>query len=616
MDPDDRASSGKRRVLVVGVYLLDAPTWAPEITEALRSTAVHDVDITWAALGRGQVPRSLAGVTRVVESEPREKFVLVNQLLSTLELSAYDMLLVVDDDIEFEPGWLNRFLALQADAGLDLCQPARSPDSSIDHPLTKQLLGIDARLTRFVEIGPVVAVHRTAFEIVVPFDESWPMGWGLDLRWPVLLGAAGLQMGIIDGAPVVHRMRPPQAHYSPGATRERMVAALDPRLVLERDTAQRTLSTRIGGRWSPTAGPDHHDPSISVVVATRDRQDLLTKALAALAAQSLGDDTFEVVVIDDGSTDGTGQVVDSFAGLLPIRYARQEPSGLASARNHGLFLSRGDIVIFLDDDDVADTSLLVAHLEAHRRFPDPNVAILGYTDLAVDVAKSFLMRHITGATGHQLFSYGSMADQAVLEYTEFWGGRVSAKRMWLMQHEVFDPQFDFGCEDIELGYRLARHGLIVRFEARARSTMIRTLTLRGFLQRSTRQGRSIAKSFLIHDDPHLMKPLLLRNDELFCWTDPDPEFIESLITQTEALLDLADDALTSGVALAPSVEAEIGACVNYLHRVHIAGGYRSHMLGLVSEGSVRPGEDRSGLTTAPADLVAPRPMVRRGVRLR
>jgi glycosyltransferase involved in cell wall biosynthesis len=304
---------------------------------------------------------------------------------------------------------------------------------------------------------------------------------------------------------------------------------------------------------------------------------LLVKALGALVGQSLDNDAFEVVVIDDGSSDGTREVVDRFAGLLAVRYARQQSSGVASARNHGLFLSRGEIVIFLDDDDVADTSLLKAHLGAHRRFPDPNVAILGYTDLAVDAANSFLMRHITGVAGQQLFSYESMPDQGVLRFTEFWGGRVSVKRTWLIQHEVFDPQFDFGYEDVELGYRLTRHGLNVRFEPRARSTMIRTLTLRGLLQRARMQGRSIAKAFVTHHDDVLLEPLVLGCADHD--PDADPEFVEALTTHTEALLGLADDALVSGITLAPSVVEEIGGCINYLHGVHMAGGYRRHTLG-------------------------------------
>jgi len=574
------------RVLVVGVYLLDAPTRAAEITEALRST-VHDVDISWAALGHQQVPGVLANVTRIVVSERREKFTLINQLLSGHSLSDYDVLLVTDDDVDLDPGWLDTFLALQADADLALCQPARSPDSWIDHPFTKQLLGIDARLTRFVEIGPVFAIRREAFELLVPFDESWPMGWGLDLRWPVLIGEAGLQMGIIDRAPVTHRMRPPQSHYSPDDTRARMTAALKPGIVLERDIAQRTLATRVDGSWAATEDLGRGDPKISVVIATRDRQDLLRRALGALVAQTLDRDAFEIIVIDDGSEDTTRQVVESFAHLLVILYARQEPSGIASARNHGLSFSRGEVVIFLDDDDVADTSLLMTHVKAHRRFRDRNVGILGHTDLAADVENSFLMRHITGASGNQLFSYQSMTDQGILEFTELWGGRASLKRAWLMAHEIFDPQFDFGSEDIELGYRLSRHGLTVRYEARARSTMIRTMTLRGLLQRATQQGRSIAKSFALHREAAFTRPIFPAAEEHFCCVEPDSELVETVTRHTQAMLDLADDALQAGVALAPSVVEEIGSCINYLHTVHMSAGYRRYMLAMPTESDPR-----------------------------
>ena len=150
--------SERSRVLVVGVYLLGAPTWVHEITETLTSTRAHDVEVLWAALGEGSVPEALADITPVVASGSMDKFTLVNQVIAHHDLSNFDVLLVTDDDVSFEPGWLDAFLCLQADADLALCQPARSPDSWIDHPFTKQLIGIDARLTHYVEIGPVFSV--------------------------------------------------------------------------------------------------------------------------------------------------------------------------------------------------------------------------------------------------------------------------------------------------------------------------------------------------------------------------------------------------------------------------------------------------------------------------
>lgn len=83
-------------------------------------------------------------------------------------------------------------------------------------------------------------------------------------------------------------------------------------------------------------------PLISAILCTYNRAQLLQQALGALCAQTLGLDNFEVVVIDDGSTDDTRQVVDGFSPILNLRYAYQSNSGLASGKNHGLFLSRPD----------------------------------------------------------------------------------------------------------------------------------------------------------------------------------------------------------------------------------------------------------------------------------
>ena len=106
--------------------------------------------------------------------------------------------------------------------GFALAQPARTHASYIDHPFVEQLTGIDARWTRFVEIGPVFSMRRDAAELMVPFDENSPMGWGYDFVWPVLLETAGLRLGIVDATPVGHTMRRPLAHYDYEPTRARM----------------------------------------------------------------------------------------------------------------------------------------------------------------------------------------------------------------------------------------------------------------------------------------------------------------------------------------------------------------------------------------------------------
>ena len=73
------------------------------------------------------------------------------------------------------------------------------------------------------------------------------------------------------------------------------------------------------------------------MISTYNRASLLAGTLASLTRQTLSQDLFEVVIVDDGSTDETADVCRAFAPILPHRYVRQRNAGLASARNHGLY---------------------------------------------------------------------------------------------------------------------------------------------------------------------------------------------------------------------------------------------------------------------------------------
>ncbi|MTW21268.1 glycosyltransferase family 2 protein [Allochromatium palmeri] len=230
-------------------------------------------------------------------------------------------------------------------------------------------------------------------------------------------------------------------------------------------------------------------PLISAILCTYNRAPLLARALGALCAQTLGPEQFEVVLIDDGSSDDTAQVAATFAPLLDLRYVYQPNSGLAAAKNHGVCLARAPIVVFLDDDDVLDSRALEQHWLSHQRDPRVETAVLGHTDLAHGPARSPLMRYVTGV-GCQLFYYPSLKDGQELDFSFFWGGRSSCKRALLLEYGLFDPVFRFGAEDIELAFRLRKAGLRVRYNAQALSAMIRTLSVDDFARRCVLQGRS------------------------------------------------------------------------------------------------------------------------------
>lgn len=251
-------------------------------------------------------------------------------------------------------------------------------------------------------------------------------------------------------------------------------------------------------------GSSSSSPALSAVVCTYDRADLLRLTLESLCRQTLRRDAFEVVLVDDGSTDHTREVARSFESRLPLRYSHQRNAGLASARNHGLFCARGEIVLFLDDDDVADHGLLEAHRDAHRRFPEPSIAVLGYTGLDPAIADDPLMQFVT-EVGCFLFSYPRIAAGGFLDFSYFWGGRSSCKRAFLLDHGVFNPVFRFGCEDIELAFRLSRNGFKVVYEPRAVSTMVRNVSVDDVCRRLYRQGQSNFVFSRLHQDPQVQR---------------------------------------------------------------------------------------------------------------
>lgn len=112
-------------------------------------------------------------------------------------------------------------------------------------------------------------------------------------------------------------------------------------------------------------------PQVSVAVATRNRRDLLAELLDSLRAQSLTSESFEVVVVDDGSTDGTDELLASQLerGGMALTVIRLEGEGPAAARNTAWSVARAPLVAFTDDDCIAAPGWLDAGLAAARTHP-------------------------------------------------------------------------------------------------------------------------------------------------------------------------------------------------------------------------------------------------------
>jgi GT2 family glycosyltransferase len=281
-------------------------------------------------------------------------------------------------------------------------------------------------------------------------------------------------------------------------------------------------------------------PLISVLIPTHNRAELLVASLESLVRQSLPPHQYEVVVIDDGSTDATPEVCQEFSSSLDLGYFRLDKSGIAAAKNLGVFASSGSILLFFDDDDIADGDLLREHLEMHVANPDQATAVLGYTEWAPSLHVSEVMRHVTDV-GHFLFSYTSLEHGQVLDFTYFWGGRSSCKRALLANHGVFNQGFRFGSEDIELGYRLTRFGFKVIYNRQAIQYMNRATTYDEFCHRCERQGRSQVLFADLHRTP-VIREYCQVVDAHEKWRDTEPSLQTDVarVHELEALLHTSD----------------------------------------------------------------------------
>lgn len=253
-------------------------------------------------------------------------------------------------------------------------------------------------------------------------------------------------------------------------------------------------------------------PLISVIIPTYNRADLLKNSLFSLSNQSISKDLYEVVVVNDGSYDNTEEVCKHYSHLMNITYVYQENSGISAAKNLGIFLSKAPIILFFDDDDVADTELLKEHIAFHINHSDENFACLGYTTWHPDISVTHVMRYIT-EIGQFLFSYHNIKNGQELDFTYFWGGRTSCKRSFLVKHGVFNQDFRYIIEDIELGFRLSKFGLRVIYNKKARSYMLRPITYEQFCLRCERQGRALELFSRLHLAPVVQNYCMVKDAE-------------------------------------------------------------------------------------------------------
>src|SRR5579871_2723544 len=110
---------------------------------------------------------------------------------------------------------------------------------------------------------------------------------------------------------------------------------------------------------------------VTISICTRNRAASLRRTLDSLANMEIpGGADWELVVVDNGSSDDTGSVIRSFVGALPIRYEVEPTPGVSYARNRAVAVARGEFIVWTDDDVNVDRQWLSAYVTAFARWPE------------------------------------------------------------------------------------------------------------------------------------------------------------------------------------------------------------------------------------------------------
>jgi GT2 family glycosyltransferase/peptidoglycan/xylan/chitin deacetylase (PgdA/CDA1 family) len=226
----------------------------------------------------------------------------------------------------------------------------------------------------------------------------------------------------------------------------------------------------------------------TIVMPTFQRRDVVTGSVRALDGQR-NSPPFDVVVVVDGSSDGTAAALRALEPPFGLTVVEQANLGRAAACNRGAAAADGDWLLFLDDDMEADPDLLAVHERSHRQGAD---VVVGHVPLHSDSRPGFLTKAVADWAEGRAKKLGEQKGEIGLE--DLLTGQMSIRRDVFLRIGGFDESFTragaYGGEDLDLGRRLLDTGCRIVFEPEAISHQRYVVTPRANLRQWRDWGRA------------------------------------------------------------------------------------------------------------------------------
>lgn len=315
-------------------------------------------------------------------------------------------------------------------------------------------------------------------------------------------------------------------------------------------------------------------PRVSVVVATHDRPASVERLVRQLGAQDLAGHEFEIVVVDDGSAEPVAPRLQRLDLPCALTVLTQQNAGAACARQRGIAVAAGELVVVVDDDMQVMPDFVASHLSAHPA--GSRRAVLGWVRL--DDARAMPLFERQHAQALERLAADVRSGRWTLEGANLYTGNVSFRRDDYLAVGGFDPSLGRS-EDAELGVRLEKAGVLLYFSEAARAVHSSDhASLPGWRRRAFEYGRwdlQIARKhpevataspwrFLFRVNP-ISRPLLMASVVAPFMTRPLADLAMAVALAVDRLgwerLALAGATLVYGLEYFRGVGAEAGSRV-------------------------------------------------------
>ncbi len=227
--------------------------------------------------------------------------------------------------------------------------------------------------------------------------------------------------------------------------------------------------------------------TVSVIIPTYNRSNMLEKALLSLDKLDYPKDKYEAIVVNDGSTDNTENVVKQTAKKVnyKVRYFYQQNKRLSAARNLAISNSKSDVIVSIDDDMLFPSQWLKTLI---KPLENPKIGAVGGPSIAPSFATLF-QRSVDHCMTTSFVGTGGMIGTTKQSFVKYLprGGNMAIRKSILDKIGLFDERFIPG-EEIELDRRIEKAGYDLGLSKDAIVWHMPRTTLKGFLKQIFSRG--------------------------------------------------------------------------------------------------------------------------------